>query len=103
MLSKDCEKCYDRVPFWVMVYIYMRLGIPGTLMAIVLAFLAAGKIDIRRVYGWIETGIREFGLGQGGLVQSTEDTWSHTMAPVWRRLQCDAQQVMKKNLHPTQL
>ncbi|OWY94523.1 hypothetical protein PHMEG_00035714 [Phytophthora megakarya] len=50
LLSKDCEKCYDRIPRWVMAYIYRR------------------EIDVRTAFGWIGTGKREFGLGQGSVL-----------------------------------
>ncbi|ETV64451.1 hypothetical protein H257_18668 [Aphanomyces astaci] len=42
LISKDCLKCFDRIPGWVMEYIYP--------------------------FGWLDGGIREFGLGQGSIL-----------------------------------
>ncbi|RHZ32713.1 hypothetical protein DYB37_012752 [Aphanomyces astaci] len=28
LISKDCLKCFDRIPGWVMEYIYRKLGVP---------------------------------------------------------------------------
>lgn len=68
LLSKNCEKCCDRIPRWVMAYIYRRIGVPTVLLHILLGFLAEGEIDVRSAFGWIPTGKREFGLGQGSVL-----------------------------------
>ncbi|EGZ10910.1 hypothetical protein PHYSODRAFT_521229, partial [Phytophthora sojae] len=64
LLSKDCEKYYDRIPRWVMAYIYKSIGVPQKLYDILMGFLGPGEIDIRTAFGWIPSGRREFGLGQ---------------------------------------
>ncbi|GMF34792.1 unnamed protein product [Phytophthora fragariaefolia] len=79
LLSKDCEKCYDRIPRWVMAYIYRRIGLPTVLYNILLGFLSEGEIDVRAAFGWISTGKREFGLGQDLCYQSgiLGSTWNY--------------------------
>ncbi|KAF0776048.1 hypothetical protein AaE_000252, partial [Aphanomyces astaci] len=68
LVSKDCLKCYDRVPGWVMEYVYLQLGIPATPRRLMAAFLTSGQIDIRTAFGWLNGGTREFGLGQGSIL-----------------------------------
>lgn len=68
MLSKDCLKCYDRIPAWVMEYIYIRLGVPSTPRNLMLNLLGPGEIDVRTAFGWLSTGTREFGIGQGSIL-----------------------------------
>ncbi|EGZ24290.1 hypothetical protein PHYSODRAFT_296426 [Phytophthora sojae] len=68
LLSKNCEKCYDRIPRWVMAYIYKRIGVPKLLYDILMGFLGPGEIDIRTAFGWVSSGTREFGLGQGSVL-----------------------------------
>lgn len=75
MLSKTCTECYDRIPLWVMAYIYRRLGVPNLLYKILMGFLSAGDIDISTAYGWIKTGKREFGLGQGPVLSICHITY----------------------------
>lgn len=64
LLYRKCAKCYDRIPRRVMDNIYRRLGAPATLRNVLLVFLAADIIVVRTAYGWMNSGEREFGLGQ---------------------------------------
>ena len=68
MVSKDCLKCYDRIPAWVMNYIYRKLGVPSTVRKLMLDFLSPGEIKVRTAYGWLSTGKRAFGIGQGSVL-----------------------------------
>lgn len=67
LVSKDCEKCFDRVTAWVMEYIYLQLGVPPGAISLMMNFLAAGQVDIKTSFGWLDGGVREFGLGQGSI------------------------------------
>ncbi|KAH9182004.1 hypothetical protein AeNC1_016021 [Aphanomyces euteiches] len=68
LTSKDCLKCFDRVPSWVMEYIYLKLGVPPTPRKLMAHFLGASQIDIRTAFGWVDGGHRDFGLGQGSIL-----------------------------------
>ncbi|RHY54582.1 hypothetical protein DYB38_007436 [Aphanomyces astaci] len=68
LISKDCLKCFDRIPGWVMEYIYRKLGVPPIPRQLMAHFLGASQIDIRTAFGWLDGGIREFGLGQGSIL-----------------------------------
>ncbi|RHZ19157.1 hypothetical protein DYB37_008079, partial [Aphanomyces astaci] len=68
LISKDCLKCFDRIPGWVMEYIYRKLGVPSLPRQLMAHFLGASQIDIRTAFGWLDGGIREFGLGQGSIL-----------------------------------
>ncbi|RHY41074.1 hypothetical protein DYB34_013960, partial [Aphanomyces astaci] len=68
LISKDCLKCFDRIPGWVMEYIYRKLGVPPLPRKLMAHFLGASQIDIRTAFGWLDGGIREFGLGQGSIL-----------------------------------
>ncbi|RHY84389.1 hypothetical protein DYB35_007712 [Aphanomyces astaci] len=68
LISKDCLKCFDRIPGWVMEYIYRKLGVPSIPRQLMAHFLGASQIDIRTAFGWLDGGIREFGLGQGSIL-----------------------------------
>ncbi|KAF0740262.1 hypothetical protein Ae201684P_016934 [Aphanomyces euteiches] len=41
LTSKDCLKCFDRVPSWVMEYVYLKLGVPPTPRKLMAHFLGA--------------------------------------------------------------
>jgi len=43
LLSKACEKCYDRIPRWVIAYIYRRIGVPTVLYNILLGFVSGRR------------------------------------------------------------
>ncbi|POM74154.1 LOW QUALITY PROTEIN: Hypothetical protein PHPALM_8936 [Phytophthora palmivora] len=67
-VSKDCLKYFDRIPKWCMDLIYRGIGapeIPGKLM---IDLLGPGQIDVRTAFGWLSTGLREFGIGQGSIL-----------------------------------
>ncbi|RHY96085.1 hypothetical protein DYB31_008119, partial [Aphanomyces astaci] len=68
LISKDCLKCFNRTPGWVMEYIYRKLGVPPLPRKLMAHFLGASQIDIRTAFGWLDGGIREFGLGQGSIL-----------------------------------
>ncbi|KAH9105376.1 hypothetical protein AeMF1_018778 [Aphanomyces euteiches] len=68
LTSKDCLKCFDRVPSWVMEYVYLKLGVPPTPRKLMAHFLGASQIDIRTAFGWVDGGHRDFGLGQGSIL-----------------------------------
>ena len=68
LVSKDCEKCFDRIPAWVMDYVYRRLGVPAATRKLMIDFLAEGQVDIKTALGWLDGGKREFGLGQGSIM-----------------------------------
>ncbi|EGZ11184.1 hypothetical protein PHYSODRAFT_318057 [Phytophthora sojae] len=51
-----------------MAYIYKRIGVPKLLYDILMGFLGPGEIDIRTAFGWVSSGKREFGLGQGSVL-----------------------------------
>ncbi|KAH9154065.1 hypothetical protein AeRB84_003786 [Aphanomyces euteiches] len=65
LTSKDCLKCFDRVPSWVTEYVYLKLGVPPTPRKLMAHSLGASQIDIRTAFGWVDGGHRDFGLGQG--------------------------------------
>ncbi|KAF4134831.1 hypothetical protein GN958_ATG16087 [Phytophthora infestans] len=68
LVSKDCLKCYDRIPAWVMELIYLGLGVPDTVRKLMIGLLGPGEIEVRTSFGWIATGEREFGIGQGSIL-----------------------------------
>ncbi|KAF4044645.1 hypothetical protein GN244_ATG02872 [Phytophthora infestans] len=68
LVSKDCLKCYDRIPAWVMELIYIGLGVPDTVRKLMIDLLGPGEIEVRTSFGWIATGEREFGIGQGSIL-----------------------------------
>ncbi|KAF0774654.1 hypothetical protein AaE_001646, partial [Aphanomyces astaci] len=51
-----------------MEYIYRKLGVPSLPRQLMAHFLGASQIDIRTAFGWLDGGIREFGLGQGSIL-----------------------------------
>ncbi|RQM22321.1 hypothetical protein B5M09_011381 [Aphanomyces astaci] len=68
LISKDCLKCFDRIPGWAMEYIYRKLGVPSLPHQLMAHFLGASQIDIHTAFGWLDGGIREFGIGQGSIL-----------------------------------
>ncbi|RHZ26017.1 hypothetical protein DYB31_006740 [Aphanomyces astaci] len=54
LISKDCLKCFDRIPGWVMEYIYRKLGVPSLPRQFMAHFLGASQIDIRTAFGWLD-------------------------------------------------
>ncbi|EEY57677.1 uncharacterized protein PITG_00240 [Phytophthora infestans T30-4] len=64
LVSKDCLKCYDRIPAWVIELIYLGLGVPDTVKKLMIDLLGPGEIEVRASFGWIATGEREFGIEQ---------------------------------------
>ncbi|KAI9989254.1 hypothetical protein PInf_019415 [Phytophthora infestans] len=64
----DCLKCYDRIPAWVIELIYLGLGVPDTVKKLMIDLLGPGEIEVRASFGWIATGEREFGIGQGSIL-----------------------------------
>ncbi|OWZ19935.1 hypothetical protein PHMEG_0005727 [Phytophthora megakarya] len=68
LVSKDCLKCYDRIPSWVMELLYMGIGVPVMARKLMIDFLGSGNIDVRTAFGWLSTGEREFGIGQGSIL-----------------------------------
>ncbi|CAK4142199.1 unnamed protein product [Aphanomyces euteiches] len=49
LTSKDCLKCFDRVPSWVMEYVYLKLGVPPTPRKLMAHFLGASQGSILAV------------------------------------------------------
>ncbi|EGZ13858.1 hypothetical protein PHYSODRAFT_316842 [Phytophthora sojae] len=48
--------------------IYRGIGVPNTPRELMIDLLGAGEIDVRTAFGWISTGAREFGIGQGSIL-----------------------------------
>ncbi|KAE9080651.1 hypothetical protein PF005_g23385 [Phytophthora fragariae] len=68
LVSKDCLKCYDRIPSWVMELLYLGMGVSETARRLMIDFLGPGGISVRTAFGWLTTGEREFGIGQGSIL-----------------------------------
>ncbi|EGZ19572.1 hypothetical protein PHYSODRAFT_312692 [Phytophthora sojae] len=51
-----------------MDFIYCRLGVPVKPRQLMIDLLGPGTIEVRSAFGWIDTGEREFGLGQGSIL-----------------------------------
>ncbi|OWZ09563.1 hypothetical protein PHMEG_00017711 [Phytophthora megakarya] len=70
MTSKDCLKCFDRIPRWYMNLIYRGIGVPELPRNHLIDPLGPGIIDVRTAFGWLSTGEREFGIGQGSILSN---------------------------------
>ncbi|KAG6964295.1 hypothetical protein JG688_00007770, partial [Phytophthora aleatoria] len=68
MVSKDCLKCFDRISRWCMDLIYRGLGVPDVPRRLMMNLLQHGVVDVRTAFGWLSTGFREFGIGQGPIL-----------------------------------
>eukprot|EP00644_Phytophthora_capsici_P019565 jgi/Phyca11/133414/e_gw1.455.3.1 len=68
MVSKDCLKCFDRIPRWCMDLIYRGIGVPEAPRNLMIDLLGSGTIDVRTAFGWLSTGAREFGIDQGSIL-----------------------------------
>ncbi|KAH9097081.1 hypothetical protein Ae201684P_011810 [Aphanomyces euteiches] len=74
LTSKDCLKCFDRVPSWVMEYVYLKLGVPPTPRKLMAHFLGASQIDIRTAFDWDITWTFSNSNNNAGLIQSHSST-----------------------------
>ena len=68
LTSKDCLKCYDRVPGWVMEYLYIQKGVPEGARTLMKQLLEPGPVEVRTGLGWLAIGDHAFGIGQGSIL-----------------------------------
>ena len=54
-----------------MDYVYRRLGVPKGCRQLMIDFLGEGQVDVKTAFGWLDGGVREFGLAQVSILSVT--------------------------------